>query len=182
MFSLPPVPSWDGLHPLIIHFPIALLLAAPLLILIGAFMRPKAGRTMMLAAFILMLLGTISVFVALETGEAAAELADRTPAISAQLERHEHMAETARAVFSVLTVAFGVLLLIPVVMRREFSRAMHTIVPLLFVLAYLGGAMLLVNTAHEGGRLVHEFGVKAIVAGTPSATDAQPSTAPEHED
>lgn len=180
MFSLPPVPSWDGLHPLIIHFPIALLLAAPLFIVVGAFMRPKSGRTMMLAAFILMLLGTISVFVALGTGEAAAELADRTPEISAQLERHENMAETVRIVFSGLTVAFGVLLLIPLVMRRELSRAVHTIVPLAFVLVYLGGAVLLVNTAHEGGRLVHEFGVKAIVAGTPTATPAQPdATTPQ---
>ena len=36
MIQTPPIPSWDGLHPLIIDFPIALLLVAPLLVLIGA--------------------------------------------------------------------------------------------------------------------------------------------------
>ncbi len=33
--SFPPFPSWDGLHPLIVHFPIALLLVAPLFVVLG---------------------------------------------------------------------------------------------------------------------------------------------------
>ena len=35
MIEFPPIPSWDGLHPLIVHFPIALLLVAPLLVVLG---------------------------------------------------------------------------------------------------------------------------------------------------
>ena len=38
MLQFPPFPLWDSLHPLIIHFPIALLLVCPLFILIGAFL------------------------------------------------------------------------------------------------------------------------------------------------
>lgn len=173
MFQLPPVPSWDGLHPLIIHFPIGLLLVAPVLVIIGAFMNPKKGRTMLLAALVLMLLGTISIFIALETGEAAAELADRTPQINAILQAHESLAEKTRIVFSALTVAFAAILFVPTLLKREVNRASHMVLSLVFVVLYGFGAGLLANTAHQGGRLVHEFGVKAMVAptqGSPSAT------------
>ncbi len=35
MFSLPSAPPWEGMHPLVVHFPIALLMVSPILILIG---------------------------------------------------------------------------------------------------------------------------------------------------
>ena len=44
MLQFPPFPTWDSLHPLIIHFPIALLLVCPLFILIGAFLSAEKGR------------------------------------------------------------------------------------------------------------------------------------------
>ena len=36
MIQFPTIPSWDALHPLVIHFPIALLLVVPFLIVVGA--------------------------------------------------------------------------------------------------------------------------------------------------
>ena len=177
MFQLPPIPTWDGLHPLIIHFPIGLLLVAPILILIGAFMSPKKGRTMLLAALVLMVLGTISVFIALSTGEAAAELADRTPEVNSMIQHHEELAERTRIVFTVLTLGFAAILFIPTLLKREVSRSSHVILPLIFLCFYGAGAILLANTAHQGGRLVHEFGVRAMVALT-----ANPSPAPVTKD
>ena len=167
MFQLPPLPTWDGLHPLIIHFPIGLLLVAPLLVLIGALMSPKKGRTMLLAALIMMLLGTVSVFIALQTGEAAAELADRSPQVNAIIQHHEELAEQTRIVFSILTVGFAALLFLPNLLKREVTRPSHITFLLIFLLFYGAGTILLANTAHQGGRLVHEFGVKAMVAPTP---------------
>lgn len=175
MIPLPPAPSWDGLHPLIIHFPIALLLIAPAFVLIGAALAPAKGRAYHVAALILMLLGTASVFVALESGEAAGKLAERTPEINAVLERHSGLAETTSYTFAALTTAFAVLLGGARLLRRHDSRVATTVIPLVFLVAYSAGALLLVNTAHNGGRLVHEFGVKAIVAGTPApSVPAQP--------
>ena len=55
---LPPIPSWSELHPLVIHFPIALLLVAPIFILGAVFTDPKKGRPFLLAALVLMILGT----------------------------------------------------------------------------------------------------------------------------
>jgi uncharacterized membrane protein len=39
MTQLPMIPSWDGLHPLMIHFPIVLFLWAPVFLLFAAFTR-----------------------------------------------------------------------------------------------------------------------------------------------
>ncbi len=44
MIDLPPLPTWDGIHPLVVHFPIALLLVAPLLVLLAAALAPARGR------------------------------------------------------------------------------------------------------------------------------------------
>src|SRR5512142_2633766 len=102
VMQFPPIPSWDGLHPLIIHFPIALLLVAPVLVLIAAAVSPRKARGMLLAALLLMVLGTGAVFLAAETGEAAGKLAERTPEISAVLEHHENLAEVTQVMFSIL--------------------------------------------------------------------------------
>jgi len=68
------------------------------------------------------------------------------------------MAEMTRLVFTVLTVLFAAIRAIPAIARQR-SRSM--LAHMLFLVVYLGGILLLVNTAHLGGRLVHEFGVKA---------------------
>ncbi len=120
MTELPPLPSWDGLHPLVVHFPIALLLVAPLFILLGLAL--SRGRPFLWAALLLMAIGTAGTFFAVSTGEAAGKLAERTPQINAVLEHHEHLAERTRAGFAALTVIFAVILLLPAVFRRKPGR------------------------------------------------------------
>jgi uncharacterized membrane protein len=163
MFHLPPVPSWDGLHPLIIHFPIALLFAAPLFVVIGAALGPRRGRPMLYSALLLMALGAASTFFAIKTGEAAGKIAERSPEINAMIERHESLAENTSLTFSVLTILFAGILLAPVVRHRTPGRIASTILPLLFLVAYGEGMLLLANTADHGGRLVHELGVHALI-------------------
>jgi uncharacterized membrane protein len=173
MINFPPIPSWDGLHPLIVHFPIALLLIAPLFVVVGALLPPDKGRAWFLAALVLMAIGTILSFVAVSTGKAAGELAERNEAVSAVLDRHEELAETTRIVFAALTVIFATIILAPAAMRRVPSRVTSSLLTLVFLLFYGAGGLLLVNTAHNGGRLVHELGVHAMVAqsgGQPAAT------------
>lgn len=164
MVNFPPIPSWDGLHPLIVHFPIALLLIAPLFVLVGAFLPPDKGRAWFLAALVLMAIGTLSSFVAVSTGKAAGEMADRNAAVNAVLERHEELAETTRIVFAAFTVIFATIILAPMAMRRVPGRVTSSLLALVFLLFYGAGGLLLVNTAHNGGRLVHELGVHAMVA------------------
>lgn len=170
MVDLPPIPSWDALHPLIIHFPIVLLLIAPIFIVVGAALSPGKGRPYLLAAMILLLVGTGSIFVAVETGEAAGRLAERIPGMLQVLENHQSLAERTQLVFSVLSVIFVALIALPWLQKSADTRLTTTILPLAFLVLYSAGALLLVQTAHNGGRLVHEFGVRAMVA--PTQVDA----------
>lgn len=161
----PPIPSWDGLHPIIIHFPIALLLVVPLIILIGVFV-PKSGRAFLISAFILMLIGTVATFIAVSTGDAAGELAEHMNNVESVLEEHEELAETTRSVFTALTIVFGVILFAPMLFKKELSRVISIPLNLAFLVFYGSGVVILMNTAHQGGRLVHELGVRAVMAST----------------
>jgi len=181
MLQFPAIPSWDALHPLIIHFPIALLLIAPIFIVAGAVLKPDKGRSYLVAAMVLLLVGTAAIFVAVETGEAAGKLAERTPGMALVLETHESLAERTQAVFSVLSVIFLALLAVPWFLKREDTRLTTTILPLAFLVLYSAGALLLVNTAHNGGRLVHEFGVRAMVTSAPVDANATPPTQTEQD-
>lgn len=183
MIELPPIPSWDGLHPLVVHFPVALLLVAPLFVLLGALLGPQRGRPFLVTALLLLFLGSVGTFVAVGTGEAAGRLADRSAAINAVLERHEELAEATRAVFSVLTLILASILIVPRLLKRELSRGAAGGLLAAFLVAYGAGSVLLANTAHNGGRLVHELGVRALTSPSPAATaaSATSSTEAKHE-
>jgi uncharacterized membrane protein len=172
MQALPPIPDWTELHPLVIHFPIALLLVAPLFIVAGILMNPRKGRPYLVAALCLMILGTVGTVLAVLTGEAAAEVAHRTAGVSAVLERHQELAEITRDIFGLLSVIFAAILFVPRFLKRETTTAAARILPLAFLLFYGAGTVVLVNTAHNGGRLVHEFGVHAVLAPANEATNS----------
>ena len=133
MLTLPPIPSWQAIHPLIVHFPIALLLIAPLFIVIGVVRKPERSFPFLLVALILMALGTVATFVAASSGEAAGELAENIPQAKAVLEQHEELAETTEIAFSALTLIFASILFVPRVFKREPTRAISTVLPLVFL-------------------------------------------------
>jgi uncharacterized membrane protein len=156
------------------------LLIAPIFIVVGAVLTPAKGRSYLVAAMVLLLVGTATIFVAVETGEAAGKLAERAPGMEQVLKTHESLAERTQAVFSVLSVIFLALLAVPWLLKREDTRLTTTILPLAFLVLYSAGALLLVNTAHNGGRLVHEFGIRAMV--TSATADANATLPTETQD
>ncbi len=158
------LPAWDALHPAVIHFPIALLLVAPLFLVVGALLRPDRGRLFSLAALILMVLGTGGAWLAVATGEANAEIVEHNnSALKATLDQHEDLAGWTRNVFTVFTLIYAIIVIL-MFMTREPRKLVTTLLPLVFLVIYAGGAYLLATTAHEGGRLVHELGSSTTTA------------------
>jgi uncharacterized membrane protein len=170
---LPPWPGWTGLHPLIIHFPIALLLVAPLFVL-GAILRPRESSRFTVPALVLLVLGTAGAFVAVETGEAAAELVTRTDAVARVLERHSELAETARNIFALLTLVYAAIVVLPVGLRALARPAYAVAANGVFLVLLVAGNILIANVAHQGGMLVHGPGVQGVVpAGAPMVNEVE---------
>ena len=180
---LPSLPPASGLHPLVVHFPVALLLIAPLLVLLSMVLK-KQRLGLAVSALVVMAIGTTPAFVAVSTGNLAGELAERTPEVSAVLERHESLAETTRTIFALLTVMFVVLVGAPLLRRREWSNGLYVALSTVFLVFYAAGAVTLVNTAHLGGQLVHRYGVHAMLgpADTASASTAAATDRDEDDD
>lgn len=157
---LPPLPTWEGLHPLVIHFPIGVLFVVPLFLLLS-FVLKRQEACFLLSGLVLLALGFGSVVVAIITGEAASLVVDMTPEIAAVLERHQDLAETVRNVFGVLTAILAGLVVIRTMFSglastRGFRWGLYV-----FFVVYLAAMGLLGFAAHQGGVLVHGLGVHA---------------------
>jgi uncharacterized membrane protein len=160
MFSIPSLPPWDGMHPLVVHFPIALTMVTPLLVLM-ALVSKRYTRVWLAASALMMLLAAGGAWVAASTGSAAEELAERVPGAKAILEEHEELGESAEyfafALAGVLVIGTGLFWR----WGEKCPRRVIIGVGLAYLVANGAGALVVANAAHEGGRLVHEVGVRA---------------------
>jgi uncharacterized membrane protein len=160
MLSLITPQDWDAFHPLVVHFPIALLVVAPVMVLVGLIFRTHRNG-FFLSAAVLMVLGTIAAYLSISTGEAAAQLADRTPAINRVLAEHQVQAENVRKWFTVLSVLWLALMVGLHLGREKIQTWLRVSLPVVFLGFYLVGVSQLATMAHAGGRLVHTFGLRA---------------------
>jgi hypothetical protein len=106
------------------------------------------------------------------SGHAAAELVEQDGTVRAVLERHAELGEMTRNVFTTLAVVFAAFVFTPTPLKRPLSRGVTAGLGLLFLSLYAAGALLIANAAHQGARLVHEFGVHAVLAGESSGSVA----------
>jgi uncharacterized membrane protein len=150
------VPPFNHLHPAIVHFPIALLMTAPLLFLIGA-LWPAQRRGIHAMALLLLILGLLGGLLALATGDAAETFAHRTPELRAAVKDHERAAQWTMALFGLLAATWLIHLGVARFRRQELAPGpARTLFILWLVVSALGVAALL-RTGHLGGRMVHEL-------------------------
>ena len=156
----PPVPAWEAAHPIVVHFPIGLLLVAPLLVILGLIFR-SSERGLWIGALAMMLVGTVAAWIAVETGEASASLGIVPDDAGPTLTQHAQLAERSRTAFTVLTMLFAALVLTPILRKQDTPRRLTVGLTIAFLVIYMAACLMLVNAGHAGGRLVHEFGTQA---------------------
>ena len=162
MPQLPMIPGWDGIHPLLIHFPLTLFFLAPVFVLFASLTKATTRRTFLISALTVMLLGITSTYAAFEAGQTAAASVTEAGELKTVMERHQELASLARSSLTAATLLFGLTLLICACFHLHLHE-LTGVLPLGSVVFYALGLFWLINTAYDGERLVHEFGVGSIV-------------------
>ena len=152
------MPTWSHLHPIVIHFPIALLLAVPFIVILGL-LWPAQRRGIHATGLALLLAGTAMAILAVASGLAAADNVPRTPALLAALDAHESLGKQTALLYLGLSLAMILIQALPRLQRRETSPRRTLILHLLWLAFSLGASFWLLRTGDLGGRMVHELGV-----------------------
>lgn len=137
------------LHPMVVHFPIALLVTAVVFEALALWRRSERLRTTSLD---MLVVGVLSAGVAIVTGHMAEEAAERAGIPEQVLELHETPAFVAFWIFLAL---LGLRLAI----RRELVREK----PVLSLALGLAGVMVLLVASYFGGDLVYGFGAGVVL-------------------
>ena len=169
MLGLPPLPPWSGAHPIIVHFPIALLSIAPVLVLLAIVARTYRLQ-FMVSALVLLAFGTLGAFLATWSGDATEHAIKMSREMHGLVHEHEEAAELARNIFIGITAAFAMLTL--GVWKVERVRKLGAAALVLILLTQVGGALVLANAGHLGGMLVHEHGLRAPMGNAQASPDA----------
>lgn len=154
---------WETIHPMVVHFPVALLLVAPWLVLPAFCARPRRARPYLFAAFALLALGAAAGFLAVETGEASAARVLLPAGGEEALAHHARLGRLVPWAASGLALALAAYLAWSG--RRPVPRAPARRAALAaWLAAALAVAWLVAATGTAGGGLVHELGIRALPA------------------
>jgi hypothetical protein len=153
--------------------PVLLLTICPVLIVVGAVLPPLKGRPWLLAALLVLGVGTGGLFFATPGGMIPDPSADCSPTTCAVLWIYESLTTEAKIIFAGLTAIYIGVLLMPDLLQRRDSRLFSTVLPVSFLILYLAGAVFLVQTADSAASVAHRLGVHPITAQGDSQTTRQ---------
>lgn len=154
-------PLPDPLHPAIVHFPIVLILLGTFAAAVAVFWR---RYQLPIVAAVLLALGAIGTWVAVETGESDGGLVENTSSqVQSLLDSHEDWAKRTLTITAIAAVvAAGSVGLV------RFPRAARATGALAAMIA-LAASYALYETGHRGGALVYKHGTGVSVNSTQAA-------------
>jgi len=166
------------LHPVIIHFPIALLIIGFLADIIGMVFKKEFFTK---AGFYLLILGTIGVIAAYLSGNIAGEGVEEAGSLKQALENHEHAAE-----LSLWLMVAAAVVRLAVVAAKKYTGVFKYAALVLF----LAGVLSIIRTGYYGGELVykHAAGVQFNLGfdfnspGTQTPEEVQKEKTEKHDD
>ena len=166
MFQIPALPPFEGLHPLIVHFSVGILLSAWVPMVLGLVDR-KRRMSWFRAGLMMIVMGTLFTFAAVLTGEATEEIVPHSSEmIEHAIHEHEELAELSRNIFVGVTAIYLASMIAFCKVGEPKKKKVGLIGTVLVGITYILGALALSNAGHLGGLLVHEHGLHAPVAGT----------------
>ncbi len=143
------IPDWaPNIHPLIIHFPIALLLVAVFIDAVSIWFQKD---WLYKSSLMMYLFGTLGAIVAYITGRIAADTV--SPSFQAELTMSKH---SDWALYTVLF--FSIYTLIRLIFQKKINPE-DKLIRLAVLIIALAGVFLLVSTGDLGGKLVFKYGV-----------------------
>ncbi len=145
MTELPDFWRTEVFHPLSVHFPIVLLLVATLFKIISIWSKKAMWES---GGRVLLILGVISVWIAVYTGDQADGIVSRQLCDPTVLKEHENLATTTAYIF---TMALVIDLLLKFV--ESFRKKSVSIV---LVLLMIAGSITLTLVGHLGAELVYQ--------------------------
>ena len=155
------IPPSGGWHPLIIHFPVALL-PVTTLFLIATLVWKHQRMVLLWVALTLMGMGTLGSYIAVVTGEDAKEHVVISKENSSQLEQHQEAGENVWLMFTVLFALYAGIVW-GVKKYPEYGEKYFAVVSTIFLLCYLFAVSQLIIAGHLGGTLVHKYGIHAVM-------------------
>jgi hypothetical protein len=176
--ALPTPPAFDGLHPLVVHFALAIPLIVPVFLVIALAWKSQ-WRAMLVASLVTCALGTAFMLLAIQTGEATEKYAHMVEGTGPTLHRHEELAELARNLFFGVTAALAVATFVAFKLNDKLKSGARFALIAACTAIWALPALVLANAAHAGGELVHIHGVKAPI--TSAATQAAAFTEQERD-
>lgn len=147
------------LHPILVHFPIALLFVSVLFDLMGATLSRDSFRE---GALWLLGLGLIGGVAAAIVGDMAEDAVEKAGIAESLIETHEMWAQITLGIMALL-------LLSRLLLRNRFS----TRTPTVYLVLATMGLIALIATGHTGGNLVYKHGAGVTTAQHPSHPIAQ---------
>ncbi len=157
------------LHPMVVHFPVALILVALLFDVVSLFTQRELFGKM---ALYLLVLGTLGLIAAFLTGDLAEEGVEKTRALHQVLETHEEAGE--------LTMWF-MIVVVAARLAMVYFRRSQGVFQWAALAAMIIGALLVIRTAYYGGELVYKHGAGVQIA-APTATESSNPAPPSLQD